>query len=516
MRRLLAVLFALVLVAPAVAPAAATVPDARLAVSDLTVAPATPTVGEPVTVTATVRNSGGSNSAVNLTEVRLVNRDGGTVLATTEGPGALSPGDTLAVDLTRAFTTAGTKELAVVAVGEDADNETVTVRRPLTVVVEQADPLVEFERTDPVAGAETNLSVTVSNPNTEAYRNLVVTLDAPGTGVERRTLASLAGGADATLNFTYTAPAGDTTLAARVEYVTNTGIERAGEYAETVGVAPLREDVGVAVSPAADDAGGEAAAGGIQGLLGGGAAPTGGDTLRSQGTDEGSGAPDALAVEVTNFGNAPIRDAVVVPTTEDRRLPRVAVGTLAPGESTTVEVSLAALRGPANVTATVEYATAGRTGTAAGSYDYRPPAGEIRLTGVNLSLVDGRLVVTGNAGNVGDGEVTGVVVRLLAAEGVEPAYPSRDYFVGTVEGSEFAPFELTARVDAANATSVPVEVTYRAGGEERSRVVSLPVEGVEPREEPETTGANAAVAGALVLALATVAGGAVFVARRER
>jgi hypothetical protein len=70
--------------------------------------------------------------------------------------------------------------------------------------------------------------------------------------------------------------------------------------------------------------------------------------------------------------------------------------------------------------------------------------------------------------------VTGVVLAVGDATGVSPAYPQRDYFVGTVEGSEFAPFELTARVDE-NATRIPVVVTYAVDGEVREETVPLPV-----------------------------------------
>lgn len=512
MRRLLAVLLALSLVVPG---AVAAVPDARLAVSGLTTSPDTPVVDEPVSVSATIRNSAGSASAVELTEVRLVTRDGGTTIATAAGPGSLSPGDTLTVDLTHAFATAGTQELAVVAVGEDTDGETVTVRRPLTVVVEQADPLVEFERISPVAGSENRVAVTVANPNTEPYRDLIVRLDAPGANIDRRTVAALPGGASTTINFTY-APAdpGMVRVAATVSYVTNIGAERTTEYGERVRVAPLREDVGVAVEPIEEGEADGANAGGLGGLLGG-AGPTGG-TLAGQDSDEDAGPPEALAVRVTNFGNAPVKEAVVVPTADGERLPRVRVGNLAPGESRTVEVSLAPLDAPATVTGTVEYTIGGRTGTATGSYEFSPPTGELTITGVDLTLEDGTLTVTGNAGNIGDGEVTGVVVSVGETAGVQPAYPNRDYFIGTVAGSEFAPFELTAQVDPANATAVPIEVTYRAAGEQRTEMVRLPLEGVESASEESSFGGDSALAGGLALGIALLAGAGVLLARRLR
>jgi hypothetical protein len=503
MRRLLAVVLALALVVPS----AAAVPDARLTVSGLTVAPETPVVGEPVTVTATVRDSAGSPSPVDVTSVRLVAGD--RTLTEATNPGSLSAGDTLTVDLTHTFASTGQKQLAVVATGTNESGGTVEVRRPVTVVVERAPPQLEFDVDRAVATAETPVQVQVSNPNEAQYRNLTVTLDAPGATDARTTIPALAGGATVTRNLSFTPPrAGDATVRVSVAYTTDTGVPRSTTYAASVTVDPLREDVGVAVRPAPQQAATDVATGGIQGLLGGGS------TLQQGGGEESDGAPDAVVVEVTNFGNAPLRDAVVVPTAGDRDLPRAYVGRLAPGDSATVEVSLAAVRSAANVTARVEYATGDRTGNAVGAYDYRPPEGAIRVTGVDLALEDGRLRLSGNAGNVGDGAVTGVVVAVGANEHVQPAYPQRDYFVGTVEGSEFAPFELTAAVDAANATTVPIEVSYRVDGEDRTETLELPFDRslTESTDDGNRDGLALGVAAGLGVAL-LVAGAVVVVGR---
>ena len=510
MRRLLAVLFALALLlaVPSVAPVAA-VPDARLTISGLTVAPETPVVGEPVTVTATVRDSAGSPSPVELTSVRLV--DGDRTLTEATNPGSLSAGDTLTVDLTHKFASAGQRSLTVVATGTNESGGTVEVRRPVTVVVERAPPQLEFDVARAVATAENPVQVQVSNPNTAQYRNLTVRLDAPGAVDARTTIPTLAGGATVTRNLSFAPPrAGDTPVRVVVEYTTDTGVPRSTRYSETVAVDPVRADVGVAVRPAPTQTAADVGAGGIQGLLGGGG------TLQQGGEEAGGDAPDAVVVEVTNFGNAPLRDAVVVPAAGDRDLPRVYVGRLVPGESATVEVSLAAVRSPANVTARVEYATGDRTGRAVGAYDYRPPEGAIRVTGVDLALDGETLTLSGNAGNVGDGEVTGVVVAVGETAYVQPAYPQRDYFVGTVEGSEFAPFELTAAVDAANATTVPIEVTYRVDGTDRTETFELPF---DPSLTDSTDGANRdglAVGVGVGLGVALLVAGVVLLVGRYR
>jgi hypothetical protein len=132
----------------------------------------------------------------------------------------------------------------------------------------------------------------------------------------------------------------------------------------------------------------------------------------------------------------------------------------------------------------VAYDVGTGSNTATGQYDFRPRTGDVRLTGVDLTYENGVLRVSGNAGNIGRGSVTGLVVAVGEGPGVEPAYPQRDYFIGTVEGSEFAPFELTASV-AENASTVPVVVTYAVDGDTRERRVELPVEDVESNDRSD-------------------------------
>ncbi|WP_435196799.1 CARDB domain-containing protein [Natronomonas sp. EA1] len=502
--RLLPVLLALLLVVPS----AMAIPDARLTIDDATVTPSTPAVGEPTTVSVTVSDAAGSPSAVNLTRVDLRDESrlsGERVLATATRPGALSPGGSLTLDLSTTFDRAGTHELTVVAVGRDSDGEEVRVQRPLTVVVERAPPQLDFERPTLVAGAETRIPVTVSNPNAEAVRNVQVSF-AVGDARDTRPIPTIAGGASVTVNVTLTpASTGSATLETSVSYLTDTGAAARTTSTTPVEVEPLRADVELAVRPVSpDDDPTTAAAGQLGGLLG-----AGGGQLQQQ-DDEGASTPDRLAVEVTNFGNARVTDGVLTPVA-DRPLPRVAVPAIAPGESVTVEIDLSTVRTPTNVTARLAYETGGESFETVGSYPYRPPAGDLRLTGIDLER-DGDIVrITGNAGNVGDGEVTGVVVAVGETDHVTPAYPSRDYFVGTVEGSAFAPFELTARADA-NATEVPIEVTYRVGGEVRTETITVPYEVEEPQQSRGPLGLGLAVGGGVFVLV--VAGAAAFVSRR--
>ncbi len=479
-------LFVVVSVLPPLAGVAGAVPDARLTVSDVAVSPGTPVTGAPVTVSVTVSNGGGSPDAVEISEVRLV--EDGDVLARSLDPGSLSPGGTLTVPLTLRFGDSGVRDLTVQVVGSDQDDERVEARRPLALVVESAPPLVELNATEFVAESRTDVPVTVSNPTTDALRNVVVSLSTPNGEalVARRTVASLDAGTEAALNFSVRpASAGDSTLRVTVDYTTASGTRATETYDHPVRVDSLDDDVGVRVTTLPPEEEQEQPAAGQLGVLLGGAAGGGGETTRDR---EGEGEAARVSVTVTNFGNAPISRVVATPrivgSGSETTLPRVGVpGPLAPGEEATVTVPLERAPG-GDLFVDVSYDVGTGSSTATGRFDFRPQTGAVRLTGVDLTVDEGVLTIAGNAGNVGRGSVTGLVVSVGDAPGVTPAYPQRDYFIGTVEGSEFAPFELTARVDA-NASSVPVVVTYTVDGDTREERVDLPLSGVERDDQQD-------------------------------
>jgi hypothetical protein len=496
---LVAVAFCLSLVAPTVAG----VPDARLTIDDATVAPDRPTTDEPTTVTADIALSAGSNSAVELDRITL--RDGSDErLATASNPGSLSPGDSLTVDLVTEFADAGRHDLTLVAKGTDSDGATVTVERPVTVVVEDSPPGISVEA-DLVEGVRSPIEVTVGNPAVDAVRNVEIAIIRGSATDDRAFVPTLAAGAEETVNLSARPISTDDDIAVRVSYTTATGDRQTTVRRENLRIEPLRDDVGIDVRPVSDqqvDAGG--GAGGLGDLIGGG-----GGGLQ-QGDSQEEGALTEVEVAVTNFGNAAIEGAVVEPSA-DQALPRQFVGDLEPGETETVTVDLSNVP-PADVDVAVSYRLDREERRSTTTYAHRPETAAITLTGVDMEREDDRLLISGNAGNTGDAEVTGVVVAVGEAEGITPAYPQRDYFIGTVGGSEFAPFELTAAIDE-NATTVPVEVTYRVDGEPRTEQVDLPVETdsegddsgffgtLSPLAVGGALGASALVGGALLVPL---------------
>ncbi|MFC7097015.1 CARDB domain-containing protein [Halobaculum marinum] len=490
---------------------AGAVPDARVSVTDATVTPATPTAGAPITVAATVRLSGGSASAADLDRVRVVDADG-EVLGEATGLGALSPGETLTVPVTLTVDDPGAYDLSVVATVSDSDDETARARFPLSLVVERGAPQVEVRAENAVAGADSRVAVTLSNPTTAALRDLTVSVVDPADG-ERvdGTVATLAAGASQQVNLSVRpTEAGEQSFQVRVDYTTAAGTRASVTHEGLVTVDELAADVGVRVSRSTGDGDGAAAggggAGGLAGIIGA-AGGGGGGALQSSGGDEASGDGSRVDVTVTNFGNAAIERVVLVPRgangTVVAAVGRVAVAdALAPGEAATVTVDLANVESAGDIAFVATYDLAGERREAAAAYDFRPKRGAVELTGLNVSVgEDGRVTIGGNLGNVGGSEVTGVVVGVADGEFAAAAYPQRDYFVGSVAASEFAPFRVTARVDTENTSTVPVQVTYTTGDDRVTTVVDVPLPADERQGRPVGVFGGFGAVGGVLLAI---------------
>jgi len=509
---LLLALAVLVSVAPGVGPAVADPDDARLTIDDVAVSPSTPTTSGPVTFDVSLSNSAGSPSPVELEYVSLRTEDGEELRNVTD-LGTLSAGDGLTVPLSARFETAGRKRLQLVAVGSDEDNGTVRVTRPVPVTIEAAVPQLDVAPVRATAETGTTVSVTISNPTTAPIRNL--SLSATGSdlvwvdGNESR--PTLAAGESVTVNLSMLpTAAGEKRVRVSLGYTTASGVTDRVNVSRTIRVAPIEADVGVAVSPVRERQGSQPQ-GGIGGIL---SSATGGPTTQQD--DEGE-APDAVEVTVTNFGNAPVRGVVVEPRVGDRQLPRQVLEVrLAPGQSGSVTVDLSTVRRPGDVEFTVRYLTGSREEAATATYEYRPETGAIRMTGVALSFEDGTLVIEGNAGNVGEADVSGLVVSVGEGEYVDPAYPARDYFVGTVEASEFAPFEVTADVDAGNVSTIPIVVTYSVDGYRFEERIEVPYDDdLDPSTDEDSGGIPLLPVGTGVVVVLALATGGYVVWRRS-
>jgi hypothetical protein len=456
----------------------AAVPDARLTVSNVAVTPTTPVVGEQVVVTVSIANSVGSQSAATVDEVELTDsRDDRSVRA--EMLGGLSPGDSITVPLALTFETAGTRTLSLTVEGTDEDGERVRIERPVPIAVEDAPPLVEVRPGDAVVDAETRLEVSLSNPTTADMRNVVVSVDDfdGSTPVGNASVATLPAGATAVRNLTVVPQtAGQSTVELRVDYTAASGTERNQSLSVPLQVDAFVDDVQLTLGPVREDP--DAAAGpDIASLLSGGgtgAALGGGVT---DGADEETGEPTGVfEIVVTNFGSAPISDVVVEPIGPNGTLPRVSIpGPIDPGASASATVDLSELQESGPLTLRASYQVGVNASETTTTVSFRPPVADLVFTDLDVSVVDGDLQILGNVANQGRGDAEGVVVELSDTPTVEPTYPQRDYFVGRITQSDFAPFELTGSVTE-DATNVTVTVRYTVDGREvvEEAVVDLP------------------------------------------
>lgn len=398
------------------------VPDARLTVEDVTVQPDAPAPDTTTTVDVTVANSVGSASPASVDTVAL--REGNETHAVATGVGALSPGDDVTVPLSTAFDTAGVYDLTIAVNGTDDTGESVTVTRPLRLVVGGVDE----------AGIDNDIEVDVREA-------------------------------------------------------------RPGDFGDD-------GDVGVDL-----DVGD---VGGLGGVLGGAAGAADAD----ESTEESGPVlgESVVVVEVTNFGSATARNVVVDP--EPESVARQALADIDPGETAHAPVDLSVLAAEQSVNVSARYTLGTTPFASTTTYEYRPDRPAVTLTDVDLVSDGEQIEITGNVGNVGTEDASGVIVRTETTDDVGPTYPRRSYFVGSVPESDFVGFELTARADPVNATTVPVTVTYTDDGVERQETVELPY---EPRdgsvEESGTTIAPFAVL--TVLALGLVSVGAVVWRRRD-
>lgn len=480
------------------------VADVRLTIDDVEIQPETPTAGAPVTVPVSVASSGGSNQPVEADQVRL--QDGSETLVAAEDLGALAVGDGITVPLTTTFENPGTKNLTVVFEGTNANDEQVSARLPVTIPVEPGAPAIETRGPPAVEGVTTNVEVFVANPTEAALRNVAVTVDGEGIDpiIDRRVVPALQAGTSANLSFDIRpAIAGETVLQTNVTYTTVAGTTAEVQETEPVTIVPREEAVSVRVDtvdpqpesnqPALDAAG-------VEGFL-----DTGGDQQEQEGS-EGD-----LRVTVSNVGNAPLNDVVLHPQAAEESLgARPVTDRLPPNSEESVTVSIERTP-PAEIVFEAAYTVAGERSNAQASFDPLPDRGRVAVTGVDVEADGDTFEITGDIGNPGEGEVSGVVVSVAETEHVTPALGGQDFFVGAIEGDSFAPFELTATVDE-NATTVPLEVEYLVAGDQRTETVEVPVESVSRNSESD--GPSLLLIGGIVVLLVVLVAVTIGLARR--
>ncbi|WP_313696297.1 hypothetical protein [Halorarum halobium] len=175
---------------------------------------------------------------------------------------------------------------------------------------------------------------------------------------------------------------------------------------------------------------------------------------------------DTTEVTLTNFGNTNLSDVEITASAGGETIERNLLFDIAPETSRSTAFDTGNVSAGA-VTFTASYTAAGTSHTATHTVDVADDGqveGEIRLTGIETTRLGGQLTIQGDAANIGGTDTESVLVRIPDGESVSPVSPSGEYFIGAIDASEFATFELTGDVESGT-SSVPVEITYLVDGE---------------------------------------------------
>jgi hypothetical protein len=431
-------------------------------VTNVSVAPDQPAPGDLVTITTTVRNTGSSRRSYWVEAVALRAPPDASFEEYTrvEDVGSLTPGSTLRVPLRQRFGEPGTYRMRAVVYLENERDSRRRVQYPVVVEVTGRDerrPAVDVDVGRTVVGAETTVDVELANdlPTDVVGGSLSLSGGSLDVVDSRRVFARFERGA--ALNRSFAAVptrAGRRTATLTVEYTTADGERR--RFVEPV---PLDVQAGEVRLDARV------------------ASPSTGDRDATDAAPNGTTSDRVVVATVTNGRAGPIRNVRLRDRSANVSLAGAIEGPIPEGASRTVRLPLGSVSGSGTVPLTATYEFDGRTGRTTGRVAVTDQPAEIALTGLVVDRRGDTVHVTGSASNVGLATAEGVLVSVVDTANVTPAAPHRDYFVGGVGVSNFVTFDVYARVDGDDVATVPLRVDYRSGGQQRSTVVEVPIEG---------------------------------------
>lgn len=217
-------------------------------VGEVQVTPSDPAVGEPVVLTATVRNSERSESGFEISrvEIRDIGGVNDRVLVGQEDAGTLGPGDSTTLSLTTRFDTPGVKQLVFAVYGGSTTGfGGATISYPVTVVVESTEPRIDTSYGDLLVQTENEFTVTVSNGKQSPVRDVRVTVGGEGFSVKEpsKSVAFVEGGGSVPFSFVLTSESpGPREVEVDLAY-TISGVEYSERETQTVVFKRLGEKV---------------------------------------------------------------------------------------------------------------------------------------------------------------------------------------------------------------------------------------------------------------------------------
>ncbi|MBS3761053.1 MAG: hypothetical protein KGY43_06265 [Halodesulfurarchaeum sp.] len=411
-------------------------------IGGVAVSPEDPAPGEPFDVTVTIDNLEGGSGAVDVTDVYVRDSSGLPEYERVENLGSIGEGQSMEVPLQLSL--ADSKNLRVHVRGRTDAGSLVKLSYPLYVSVEEPDDVqVSIETEDPVVGGDTPVDVTVANGDDDAISNVDLELTTEARSVDAARTVRGTIGAHSTWQYSTTVTFNETgsqSVDAVLSYTTREGYDRSIRESQAVDVAALTDDVALATQ-----------------------------------TEMRNGSND-LVTTLTNFGNLPVEDVQLRAQRNGKVIDRTTAANLEPFASTVVELDAADIApGDGEVIANYEIGGTDRTVSRNITFESEPAA-EIVLTGVEVQQTGETVLLRGDASNIGDADAGGVLVSVGTDKRVTPVSPSKQYFVGAVDRSEFGTFELTARTTD-NVSSIPVTLEYTDDGERVSNTVDLALTG---------------------------------------
>lgn len=435
-------------------------------------APAFPTPEQPFRIAATVTNAESSDVTYDVKRLELRNGEttGSKVRESRQpGPTTVEPGETVRRAFEATLNESGTHDLYVHAVLESRDGDQRRVVHPVTLRVNGEHPQLSLDTESAVSLDSRTMTLNVSNGRDDTIRQLAVDVEGERVSVEEDSKigARLESGAETSFSFTGSADeAGRHPVEATLSYTTGDGERRQVTRLFRADFTPPaqpsdRPQLAVQTEPAVE------------------------------------GAWRSLNVTVSNGMDTAIKQVSLEAESDDVtvRENRRVVPTLSAGAERTFSYRTKATdSGVYPVNVTLVYTDGDgveRQVTRTDRADFSSPEnpGNVSLTGVNVERRDGRIAISGSAANLGGEPVESVVVGVAEAENVEKAQPQPEYFVGTVESSDFVTFDVNARLSN-NRTTVPLEVSYVVDGVTRTRTVTVDAGSVEREPDESTSGGS--------------------------
>jgi hypothetical protein len=424
---------------------------ATVSVANVTVTPEQPNPGEQFTVRVTIQNAQSSSNAYQVTDVYVRRPNAARDLARVENLGTIPPGSRMSVPVTLSLDKVGSRNLRLYIAGRSG-GDVQTLQYPLLVTVRRGGPQVNVETGEAVVGTEATVRVQAVNGEDQPIRNVRLTLAGENATLvnDSRVAPTLGAGESRTFPFAVTPTTRNATLRTELTYTTPSGTTRVVRDVTRLRAEPLEEDVAIDAQ-----------------VLGEGADPP-------------------VAVDVSNFGNAPLEDVVVGIAANGSTVARRPAAPIPPGATGTVRFNVTGVSAD-ELGVRAEYETGERSGTVETTVRYRTNPGRIELTGVDYEREGERIHLSGSVSNVGLGGVDAVVVSVVPRQGVTPARPYREYFVGRVPASDFVSFDLYAQVDQ-GVESIPVRISYIAEGDRRESVREIHVGDLPPDQTGSRSG----------------------------